>query len=81
MKKIIENLNNELSIIESDFDDVLLKAEKAIEVTKKHLEKLRLTISTNGFKTKNSEIEFFKKFRCRVYFFNLSAVNFSGNVL
>jgi len=76
LKKIIENLNNELSVIESDFDDVLLKAEKAIEVTKQHLEKLRLTISTRGFKTKNSEIEFFKNTKpqlfCKlIYYVNL----------
>ncbi|KJD35652.1 hypothetical protein PW52_07860 [Tamlana sedimentorum] len=52
MKKLIENLKTEINIIESEIDDVLLKAEKGIKITKRHLERLRETTVANNFKSK-----------------------------
>lgn len=67
MKKIIENLNAEINVIELENSDILLKAEKGIKITKGYLEKMKKTVKQKGFKTKNAEIEFFKETKPLVY--------------
>lgn len=67
MKKILENLNDEINTIESEVDDVLLKAEKGIKIARGYLEKLRETTEKRSFKSKASEIEFFKNTKPQLY--------------
>lgn len=67
MKKILENLNREINTIESEIDDVLLKAEKGIKITKKALKEIRNLVVNNEFKSDQDEIHFFKHVKPRVY--------------
>lgn len=67
MKKIIESLNREINQIESEIDDILIKAEKGIKITKSYLESLKESTEAENFKSKTSEIEFFKNTKPQLY--------------
>ena len=71
MKNVIETylyeFKKEINTIESEIDDLLFKAEKAIKITKIYLEKLRNTTVTNSFKSKAEEIDFFKNKKPQLY--------------
>ena len=71
MKNVIETylfeFKKEINIIESEIDDLLFKAEKAIQITKIYLEKLRDISFTNSFKSKAEEIDFFKNKKPQLY--------------
>jgi len=65
--KILEHLNEEINNMESELDDVLLKAEKGIKITKKILLRLRNQILKTGFSNTKEEINFFKNIKPKIY--------------
>lgn len=66
-EEILKNLDDELDILETEIEDVLVKAEKGIELTKKALKEVRNSVVDNKFKTIQNEITFFKKTKPKLY--------------
>ena len=66
-KEIVRKLDNELDILEIEIDEVLVKAERGIQLTKKALKQMRHFVVDKGFPSKENEILFFKKLKPRVY--------------
>lgn len=63
----INELNSNLNFLESETENILVKAEEGIKITKQSLKKLRKLVTNNTFKTKNDEIYFFKNVKPQVY--------------
>lgn len=66
-EKIVEELDCHLEFLETDTEDVLIKAEEGIKMTKKILEKTRLLVSRRKFKSNEEEIKFFKCVKPHIY--------------
>ncbi|MGB3342813.1 MAG: RteC domain-containing protein [Aequorivita sp.] len=64
---ILKKLDGELDTLEMEVEDVLEKAEKGIQLTKKSLKLIRNLVVEEGFTSKENEINFFKKIKPRVY--------------
>ncbi|MCB0461137.1 MAG: RteC domain-containing protein [Flavobacteriaceae bacterium] len=65
-EEIIKKLDTQLEQLESENDDVLLKAEKGVNISKDVLEQLRKSVSDKQFKSKELEIYFFKNVKPHV---------------
>lgn len=67
INEVLANLDASLDAIESNIEDILIKAEKGIEVSKKSLKDIRKWVINHQFESKNDEIHFFKYIKPRVY--------------
>lgn len=59
-RTIIQRLESQLNHIQTEIDEILVLAEKSIEVCIKELRELRRTVIEKGFQNKEDEIIFFK---------------------
>lgn len=66
-KKILSKLDCELDMLETEIEDILVKAEKGIKLTKQALKAIRNLVINNEFETIQNEITFFKKTKPRLY--------------
>jgi len=66
-KEILRKLDDELDLLETEIEDVLVKAEKGIKLTKQALKQARNLVVENEFRTLENEILFFKKTKPRLY--------------
>ncbi len=66
-KEIVKKLDSELDILEIEIEDILVKAEKGIKLTKKALTNIRELVVDCEFRTKQEEISFFKKTKPRLF--------------
>ncbi len=66
-KEILRKLEVELDILETETEDILVKAEKGIKLTKLALKDIRDLVTVCEFKTVKSEITFFKKTKPRLF--------------
>lgn len=66
-KEIVRKLDHQLDTLEIEIDNILIKAEKGIKLTKKALKQMRNLVVEKGFEHKENEINFFKKIKPRVY--------------
>jgi hypothetical protein len=66
-KEIVRILDNQLNTLELEIDDILVKAEKGIQLTKKALKQMRNLVVEKGFDSKESEVNFFKNIKPRIY--------------
>lgn len=64
---ILKTLNYELDVLETEEEDVLIKAEKGIRLTKQTLKEIRSVIVDYEFKIKEEEIYFFKNIKPKIY--------------
>jgi hypothetical protein len=70
LKKIEEifiKFDSNIEDLETNVEDVLLKAEKGIKITKDTLLAMRRYVLENNFKTKEAEIFFFKNSKPQIY--------------
>ncbi|MFK5982238.1 MAG: RteC domain-containing protein [Flavobacteriaceae bacterium] len=67
IKKVINQLNEDVDNIESKNSDILQRAEKGIKLTIQVLEQLRNLVIDNGFNKVSTEIEFFKNVKPQVF--------------
>ncbi|HPF11182.1 MAG TPA: RteC domain-containing protein [Flavobacteriaceae bacterium] len=67
LKKIIDDLNEELDVLEYESEDCLSKAEKGIRISKRVLIDIRNIVLENDFKEKDEEINFFKHIKPQAY--------------
>lgn len=67
ISKIVAEFERELDFVEADIDDVLIRAEQGIELSKNTLDKLRELILKDGFSSAEDEINFFKHIKPQVY--------------
>ncbi|MDX1774170.1 RteC domain-containing protein [Oceanihabitans sediminis] len=70
MKKytnIINNLDSALDFLESENEDILVKAEEGIQITKRALVQLRNSSVKSNFKTTDDEIHFFKQIKPHIF--------------
>ncbi len=65
-KEILQKLNYELDVLETETEDVLEKAEKGLKLARKTLRNMRTRVLTKGFKSTEEEITFFKKIKPRL---------------
>lgn len=66
-ENILVEMENTLEKLEIEIEDVLIKAEKGIKISKQSLIKLRPLIIQNGFKSESLEINFFKNTKPHIY--------------
>lgn len=66
-KEIVAKLDSELNVLDLEIEDVLVRAEKGIRLTKRALKDLRELIIADEFETEESEIAFFKETKPRLY--------------
>lgn len=64
---IIQELDKTIENLESETDDILVRAEKGIKITKKALKEVRNLVVDYEFETEQEEIHFFKHVKPRVY--------------
>lgn len=67
MKKIVKELDTKLEKLESEIEDILRKAEKAIKIIKQALIQLRGIVVEQSFKRKSDEIDFFRNVKPQVF--------------
>jgi hypothetical protein len=65
--EILNKLDIALELLESEDENVLVKAEKGIKITKTGLEQLRDLVVNQSFKDVSTEIRFFKNVKPQVY--------------
>ena len=63
ISKLLIDLNEQLNFIDLEIDNPILKSEKAIEVSIKSKEKLKILIQKSNFKSDEEEIQFFKEIK------------------
>jgi len=66
-EKIIHILEHELEVLESETEDVLQTFELCIKLLKGTLKKLRESVISNGFNSKQEEINFFKNTKPKIF--------------
>lgn len=71
---LLKDLNEQLNFIDLEIDNPIKKCEKAIEISIKSKEKLRVLIQKTNFKSDEEEIQFFKEikpqFTSKVIYYN-----------
>jgi len=71
---LLSDLNEQLNFIDLEIDNPIKKFEKAIDISIKSKEKLRLLIQKTNFKSEEEEIQFFKEikpqFTSKVIYYN-----------
>lgn len=65
--KIFKHFDSSIENLETDVEDILLKAEEGIKIAKNALHSMRRYILNNDFKTKEAEILFFKNSKPKIY--------------
>ncbi len=65
--KILLKLDHDLEFVETEIEEILLKAEQGIKMTTVALEQLRDTVIDQEFAEQTTEINFFKKIKPRIY--------------
>jgi hypothetical protein len=65
--EIINSLESSLNLLESETEDILVKAEECIKVTKQALKEIREIFIKSKFTNVKSEILFFKQLKPQVY--------------
>ena len=75
INQLLSDLNEQLNFIDLEIDDTIKRCEKAIEITIKSVQKLKLLFTKENFKNQEQEIEFFKnikpKFTSKFIFYNM----------
>jgi hypothetical protein len=61
--KLIENLEENLDLLKSETDDILIRSEKAVTFCKLALSEMRKLVLQDGFENQQNEIEFFKSIK------------------
>lgn len=70
MKKyinIVNNLDSSLDFLESENEDILVKAEEGIQIAKRALVQLRNSSAKSNFKNIEDEIHFFKQIKPQIF--------------
>lgn len=70
MKKyinIVSNLDSSLDFLESENEDILVKAEEGIQIAKRALVQLRNSSVKSNFKNTEDEIHFFKQIKPQIF--------------
>ena len=70
MKKyigILNSLNRDIECLERETENISIKAEEGIKITKRALKKMRQMVVESGFENKEDEIKFFKELKPQVY--------------
>ena len=71
---LLSNLNEQLNFIDLEIDNEIKRCEKAIEISIKSQEKLKVLIQKSIFKSEEEEIQFFKEikpqFTSKIIFYN-----------
>jgi hypothetical protein len=60
---LLSDLHEQLNFIDLEIDNPIKKCEKAIDISIKSKEKLRLLIQKTNFKSEEEEIQFFKEIK------------------
>lgn len=60
---LLSNLNEQLNFIDLEIDNPIKKCEKAIEISIKSKENLKVLIQKSNFKSEEEEIQFFKEIK------------------
>ena len=75
INQLLSDLNEQLNFIDLEIDDTIKRCEKAIEITIKSVQKLKLLFIKENFKNQEQEIDFFKnikpKFTSKFIFYNM----------
>lgn len=75
INQLLEDLNEQLNFLNLEIDDNLVRCEKAIEITLKSVQKLKMLFLKENFKSIDKEIDFFKnikpKFTSKLIYYNL----------
>ncbi|MFD1615156.1 RteC domain-containing protein [Gelatiniphilus marinus] len=66
-EKIVEGLDSHLEFLETETEDILIKAEEGIKIAKKALLQLRKVVINKELKSKDNEIYIFKTIKPKVY--------------
>lgn len=66
-ENIIYDMESALDLLESETEDILIKAEAGIKITREALEKIKEIVTKSKFVDAGSEILFFKKLKPSVY--------------
>ena len=61
--KLLADLNEQLNFIDLEIDNEIIRCEKAIEISIKAKDNLKLLIQKNDFKSQEEEIQFFKEIK------------------
>lgn len=67
LENISKKVANSIDILETEEEDVLVRAEKGIRLIKQTLKEIRNTVVGNEFESKQEEINFFKNIKPRIY--------------
>ncbi len=67
IEEIFKHFDSNIEDLETNVEDVLLKAEKGIKITKDTLLAMRSLVLEKNFKTKEVEIHFFKNSKPQIY--------------
>ncbi|MGC4128512.1 MAG: RteC domain-containing protein [Bergeyella sp.] len=60
---LLQNLTEQLTFIDLEVDDILLKCEKSVEIAVESIQKLKREIAKSGFRSEFEEIRFFKEIK------------------
>jgi hypothetical protein len=75
INQLLSDLNEQLNFIDLEIDDTIKRCEKAIEITIKSVQKLKLLFIKENLKNQEQEIDFFKnikpKFTSKFIFYNM----------
>lgn len=66
-EQILKSFDSDAETLEKNIEDVLIKAEKGIKLSKRALVELRVNVVENGFKNDSIEIQFFKNIKPHIY--------------
>ncbi|NCP60020.1 MAG: tetracycline regulation of excision, RteC [Flavobacteriales bacterium] len=66
-EQILKSFDSDAETLEKNIEDVLIKAEKGIKLSKRALVELRVNVVKNGFKNDTFEIQFFKNIKPHIY--------------
>ncbi|NHM07641.1 tetracycline regulation of excision, RteC [Flavobacterium sp. CYK-4] len=61
--KLLTELNDQLSFIDIEIDNLLIRCESAIDIILKTINNLKSIVSKQSFKTETEEIQFFKEIK------------------
>ncbi len=72
---LLSDLNEQLTFIDLEIDDTLVRCEEAIEIIQKSVQKLKIIFNKENFKSEDKEIDFFKnvkpKFASKLIYYNI----------
>ena len=75
INQLLSDLNEQLNFIDLEIDNTLFRCEKAIEITLKSIQKLKVLFLKENLNSVEKEIDFFKnikpKFTSKLIYYNI----------